>query len=294
MSPLEQLFATTTFGLEEALADEARRLGFEAKAEKGGARLAGPPGCHRRANLWLRTANRVWLRAAEHTGERAERSVDTSGELLFRRGYRQEISRAPMRETLAAGMLQLAGFQGDEPLWDIMCGSGTLAIEAALVARNLAPGLRRRFAFERFTSHDAQAWAKERAEAEARVRSAPAPIRASDLNAGALGTARRNARRAGVLESISIERLDATRLSAPAGPKGLVVANFPYGKRVGDRAALSALYRDVGATMRGALVGWRFAFLVAKGSDVDALGLPFERVFALQNGGIACTLLVGR
>ncbi len=223
---------------------------------------------------------------ARMDGPRCVVSVDTSGELLYQRGYRQEIGRAPLRETLAAGLLRLAGWRPGEPLWDVMCGSGTILIEAAEQAAGLAPGRNRRFGFEAFTGHDEAAW-------RALPRQRPAtvtPLFGSDVNAGALGTARRNARRAGVLSSLSLERLDATRLPARAGP-GLVVANLPYGKRVGERSELAALYRGLGQAIGRALPGWRYAFLLEEGAE--HLGVPLPQRLPVRNGGLRCELVVG-
>jgi putative N6-adenine-specific DNA methylase len=221
-------------------------------------------------------------------------SVDTSGALLYRRGYRQEVSRAPLRETLAAGMLELAGFRGDEPLWDPMCGSGTLLVEAAHIALNRAPGLDRSFAFERFACHDVAAWEAQKAQARAGQRERPvAPLWGSDLNAGALGTARRNARRAGVQEHLVLERQDVTRpQSPPTAPSGLLITNPPYGIRVGQKEALEPLLRALGALLRERLPGWRGAILVPQPASQTALGLELDDAFELQNGGIRCQLLV--
>lgn len=237
----------------------------------------------------------VWLRLE---AGRCTVSVDSSGELLHRRGYRQEISRAPMRETLAAGMLLAAGYRGDVPLWDPLCGSGTLAIEAALLALRRAPGLQRRFAFEAWPCHEPAAWRQERA-ASAGLTALPAPIWASDLHAGALGTARRNARRAGVGELLDFFRHDATLLRPPRpippGP-GLVAANLPYGVRLGERAELAALYRGFGQALR-ALRGWSAALLVSgdpKAGDVERqLGWTPREARPLDNGGLRCRLLLG-
>lgn len=218
-------------------------------------------------------------------------SVDTSGDNLHFRGYREEIGHAPLRETLAAGVLMLAGWDGTTTLWDIMCGSGTLAIEGALLATGRAPGARRTFAFERFAGHDAAAYA-----ALPRVRppaGAPPAILGSDLNAGSVGIARRNARRAGVEALLRLERLDATRLTPVGGvAPGLVVANLPYGKRVGEVADLPALYRAVGENLRRNFRGWRYAFLAA--GNEHALGLSPDGLHWLENGGLKCRLLVGR
>lgn len=226
------------------------------------------------------------LLQARKDGERCVVSVDTSGELLYQRGYRQEVGRAPLRETLAAGVLRLAHWRPGEPLWDVMCGSGTLLIEAAEQARGLAPGRNRRFAFEGFPSHDEAAWRALPRAGQA----VPTPVFGSDLNAGALGTARRNAKRAGVLEQLTLERLDATKLPPRPGP-GLIVANLPYGKRVGEKSELGALYRGLGQAVRALGGGWRYAFLLEEGAL--HLGLPFARRFSVKNGGLWCELVEG-
>lgn len=222
-------------------------------------------------------------------------SADASGELLHRRGYRQEVSRAPLRETLAAGMLLLAGYRGDEPLWDPMCGSGTLPIEAALMARRRAPGAGRSFAFQGWPSFDPAAWAARLERARAAERAPPFPIHGTDLHAGSLGVARRNARRAGVQADLELARADVAALRPPPGlPPGLVVANLPYGKRVGDAAGLRTLYDSVGRTLRSAFAGWRAALLAADRALEPALGLEPAQVFTVDNGGIRCRLLIAR
>jgi len=219
-------------------------------------------------------------------------SADTSGEPLHRRGYRQEVSRAPLRETLAAGILRLAGYTGTEPLVDPMCGSGTFLVEGAWMAMRRAPGLLRAFAFETFPTFDAAAWAGRKARAEAEALSAPgAAIHGYDINAGSLGTARRNARRAGV--TLALERQDARTLKAPVEGPGLVVANPPYGKRVGEAEDLPALYRVLGNTLRNGFAGWRAAVLVPDDAAlVKALGLPGARSLPVRNGGLRCRLLL--
>jgi putative N6-adenine-specific DNA methylase len=350
----ETLFVSTTPGLEEALAAEARGLGCAVARELGGVVLRGAPGLYREANLRLRTASRVLLRvgqfplgrleaglssvslapysrgvvkvraagkgplgaleaaatrvygASESAGEdalevqlRAEEgectvSVDTSGELLYLRGYRQEVSRAPLRETIAAGLLLLAGFKGDEPLVDPMCGSGTIAIEGALIATNRAPGATRAFGFERFPSHDAAAWKACLERAGAAERPAAHPVFASDLNAGSLGTARRNAKRAGVQAQLTLERRDATTLEQRSGVRaGLVASNLPYGIRVGEKVDLPKLFAAFGEALRR-LPGWRYALLVGDAGAERHLGLDVDRVVEVSNGGIRCRLLLGR
>lgn len=214
-------------------------------------------------------------------------SLDTSGELLHFRGYRQEVGRAPMRETLAAGVLRLTQWKPDEPLWDVMCGSGTLIIEAAESALGLAPGRNRKFAFEKFPAHDEKAW-----RALPREKPGVKPnITGSDLNSGALGTARRNAKRAGVLDSLKLERLDATKLVS-RGESGLVIANLPYGKRVGERDELGKLYRSLGKSLKSACPGWYFGFLLQEGAE--HLGVTIAERHRVSNGGLDCDVVLGQ
>ncbi len=216
-------------------------------------------------------------------------SLETSGEPLYQRGARQEIGRAPMRETLAAGMLRLAGYRGLEPLHDVMCGSGTLLIEAAEIAHGLPAGRLRSFAFEHLPFHQPARW---QGLNRAATRTAVPPIVGSDLNAGALGTARRNAKRAQVFESLELHRADATQLPVNSGAPGLVVANVPYGKRVGDPGALSALFKALGAGLRRSHPGWRYAFLT--NSEPSSFGLPVDAVHPVANGGLRCQVVCGR
>ena len=214
-------------------------------------------------------------------------SLDTSGELLHFRGYRQEVGRAPMRETLAAAVLRLTKWKPDEPLWDLMCGSGTLIVEAAELAMGLAPGRNRKFAFEQFPNHDEPAW-----RALPREKPGVKPlITGSDLNSGALGTARRNAKRAAVFEQLKLERLDATQLT-DHGKTGLVIANLPYGKRVGERDDLARLYRAVGKSLKAKCAGWYFGFLLEEGAE--HLGLEIAERHPVTNGGIGCEVVLGQ
>jgi putative N6-adenine-specific DNA methylase len=242
---------------------------------KGEARDAGMP--------------RLLLRVGEG---RASLSADVGGELLHRRGWRQETSRAPMRETLAAGVLALAGYAPDRPLLDPVCGSGTLVIEAALVARSIAPGLGRSFAAEHWPEAERVDWAGQRDQLRAAVRAhVPASIAGSDNNAGSLGTARRNARRAGVLDDVRLERVDVAAAVPGASLAGLVVGNLPYGLRVGARAGLEAFDGALARTLGSAFAGWRKAFLVDDERRLArAGGSEPHRVHRLLNGGIPVVL----
>ena len=255
------------------------------------------------------TLGRIWRRAVEpsrgeeRAGEKprlllrvaegkAALSADAGGELLHRRGWRQEISRAPLRETLAAGLLTLAGYAPDRPLRDPVCGSGTLVIEAALAARSVAPGLGRTFAAEHWPRAARDDWSGRRDRLRAVVRPrAIAPIVGSDVNAGSLGTARRNARRAGVLADIQLDRTDVAVAVAGASGPGLVVGNLPYGRRVDARGGLEDFDAAVARTLSRAFPGWRKAFLVDDEARLArAGGTAPHRVHRLVNGGLPVVL----
>jgi len=232
---------------------------------------------------------RLVLRASRG---RVELSADTSGALLHRRGWRQELSRAPMRETLAAGVLALAGHVAEVPLWDPMCGSGTLLIEGALAARRMAPGLGRTFAAEDWPVARAVDWAARRRRLESlALARAPAPVVGTDVNGGSLGTARRNARRAGVLDDLRLERLDVVAAAPGKLGPGLLVANLPYGIRVGERRSLATLDAALARTLIGPFAGWRVALLVDDARRLERMGRgPPAALQPLRNGGIPVVL----
>jgi putative N6-adenine-specific DNA methylase len=224
--------------------------------------------------------------------DRCTISIDTSGEPLHKRGWRVEGGRAPLRETLAAGSLLLCGWDGSTALHDPMCGSGTFAIEAALVASGIAPGLGRRFACESFPAFDS-AVSKSLREAAGALRRAPAvPIVATDVHAGSLAAGARNAARAGVAEAIRFERVDVARLT-PAAATGLVIVNPPYGKRIehargpdGDwQPALAAAYL-------GPFREWTRAVFAPPGAARGLFDGPPDRTHLLSNGGIPIELAV--
>jgi putative N6-adenine-specific DNA methylase len=226
-------------------------------------------------------------------------SADTSGAPLHRRGYRQAVAKAPLRETLAAAMLLAGRWSGDEPLLDPLCGAGTIPIEAALLARRIAPGLARpgleprAYAFQRWPGFDEAIWRRvvEAAAREARP-AAGVPIVASDRDAGAIEAARANAERAGVLGDL---RLDVRPLSAAEAPegRGALVTNPPYGVRVGERAGLRDLYAALGRLARTRLPGWRIVMLSADRALEAQVGVPFTEVLRTRNGGIPVRMVVG-
>ena len=219
-------------------------------------------------------------------------SVDASGELLHRRGYRLAVGRAPLRETLAAAMLVGAEFDPAQPLVDPMCGSGTIAIEAAMIARRIAPGLARRFASERWPETPAGTWTAARRAAEAEIRPATgAPIIAADRDDGAIANARANAARAGVAEQIEFRVAALSALEVPAAPRGLLIANPPYGVRVGETPALRDLFARLGQVARERCEGWRVVLLSADRALDAQVRLAFTEVLATRNGGIAVRLV---
>lgn len=221
-------------------------------------------------------------------------SVDSSGELLHRRGYRQAVGRAPLRETLAAAMLLAAGYDGSAPFVDPLCGSGTIAIEAALIARDLAPGRHRRFAFEQWPGFDAARWARLLADADARARPhAPASIEGSDRDAGAIAAASANAERAGVAADVRFVQRALSSLALSDEQPGWVVTNPPYGKRVGDSAALRDLWARLGDVLRVVAPGWRVALLGPDPALERQLRLPLSPALRTTNGGIPVRVLAG-
>jgi putative N6-adenine-specific DNA methylase len=233
---------------------------------------------------------RVLLRGED---DRFVVSVDTSGLLLHRRGARAEIGRAPLRETLAAGVLQLAGYRGDEPLIDAMCGSGTLAIEAADIACRRSPGRMRAFAFETLPNFDAGALAALREHAGAAAGAQPAcPIVAFDRDARAVERARRNAARAGASDQVVFAQATLETFT-PDGARGLIVLNPPYGRRL-STGDTRAFFKALGHTLRARFSGWRVAVLVPAAIHDKVLGLHATHTFALVNGGLRVRLLVAQ
>lgn len=220
-------------------------------------------------------------------------SVDTSGRALHMRGYRQQLAKAPLRETLAAAILLGAGWDGTTPLTDPMCGSGTIAIEAALLARHLAPGRNRSFAFLEWPGADRAAWSKTIEEAaRTELPRAAVRIEASDRDAGAIEATRANAERAGVAADIESNVHTVSRMAAAESP-GLIASNPPYGVRIGERDRLRSLYAQLGNVLRARRQGWRVALLSADRVLERQTGLPLEERMATKNGGISVRLVVG-
>ncbi|MGJ8525549.1 Ribosomal RNA large subunit methyltransferase K/L [Halomonadaceae bacterium LMG 33818] len=234
--------------------------------------------------------------------ERLMVGIDLSGDSLHMRGYRLEGGKAPLKENLAAALLIRAGWPEraakGEVLVDPMCGSGTLLIEGALMAADIAPNLwRRQFGFEGWEGHDEVLWKKVLQVARERATRGKSAIRSSfigqDADARALEAAGANARRAGVDQFMTLARGDLSHLQAPAGePSGLVITNPPYGERIGDVPALIPLYSTLGERMRTQFGGWRLALFTGNPELGHRTGLKAHKQYAFRNGAIDCKLLL--
>lgn len=219
-------------------------------------------------------------------------SVDASGLLLHRRGYRLATAKAPLRETLAAAMLLASGWDGAAPLLDPFCGSGTIPIEAALLARQIAPGKARRFAFMDWPDFAADLWEEVRAAALAAERDAAPQILASDRDAGAIRAAEANAARAGVADAITFTCQAVSAITPPPGP-GWVVTNPPYGVRVSAAKDLRNLYAQFGNVLRTHCSGWRVALLCSSLPLLQQTALRLDTSLSWVNGGLRVLLARG-
>jgi putative N6-adenine-specific DNA methylase len=219
--------------------------------------------------------------------------IDSSGPLLYRRGYRLATGKAPLRETLAAGILLASGWDTVFPILDPFCGSGTIAIEAALLARRISPGARRQFTFMDWPNFVPEIWEKLLAEARTMERASSPKIAASDRDAGAIRAAGENAERAGVRDSIEFSCRPISAIDPPLGP-GWVVTNPPYGVRLGAPGDLRSLYARLGQTLRAKCAGWKIAMLCNNAQLLRATGLDFDPGIPTRNGGLKVRLVRGR
>ena len=219
-------------------------------------------------------------------------SIDSSGALLYRRGYRLATGRAPLRETLAAGILLASGWDASSLLLDPFCGAGTIAIEAALLARKIPPGIKRRFAFMDWPNFDARMWEGLVAEAKASGVSGPEII-ASDRDEGAIEAAKANAQRAGMAGGIEFSCRPISAIDPPMRP-GWVVTNPPYGVRLGTNRDLRKLYAQFGKVLRTKCPQWQIAMLCNSAELLQATGLRFDPGIQTRNGGLKVRLVRGR
>jgi putative N6-adenine-specific DNA methylase len=248
----------------------------------------------------LGTGGRQGRQRAEETGpsytvevsllrDHAAVCLDTSGAGLHKRGYRLESGAAPLRENLAAALVLLSRWDPSRPFADPLCGSGTIAIEAALIARGVAPGIRRRFAAERWPLLQGRVWEDARLEArEEERRNAPVSINASDRDRTMVDAAARNAAQAGVADDVRFQCVPLLAFE-PQGDYGCVVSNPPYGERLGERRDVESLSREIGELYRR-LGTWSFFILTANTDFPRLFGTSFSKNRKLYNGNIRCYL----
>lgn len=216
--------------------------------------------------------------------------LDTSGDPLFKRGYRKSAGEAPLRENLAAGILRLTPWQPGTPLLDPMCGSGTFLCEAAMIALDRAPGLDREFGFQKLAMFDSNAWNKLKDNARARVQaSAPLAIHGSDRYGEALKLARANLAALGVEDCVTLKQADVLEMPAPAA-SGVLVMNPPYGVRLQDLESLAALYPKIGDALKKKYAGWTAYIFTSDLRLPKLIGLAASRRTPLYNGALECRL----
>ncbi len=361
--------ATAAFGLEGLVKQELQQLGFEAKAEPGGARFSGSMSDAFKANLWLACADRVmWVLAEKEvktfdalfefvksipwerilprdaafpvsgncarsqlmsvsdcqsiskkaiverlkqrhktqwfpeTGptypisvtlhrDIARIAIDTSGEALNKRGFRTYVGEAPIRETLAAAMLRLSGWQADQPLHDPCCGTGTLLLEAAFLAANRASGLKRFFIMETWPDSAIKDMQLIREEAARlyRPKDIP-PISGSDISPEALHLCEKHLRQAGLFDRIKLRQADLRQLTLD-GPTPFFIANPPYGERLGDKKAADKLAADFGGLL-ARHQGAKLAVITANHSFERHMRRKANSRRRLYNGRLECEFLV--
>jgi putative N6-adenine-specific DNA methylase len=219
-------------------------------------------------------------------------SLDSSGTSLHRRGYRPAVGLAPLKETLAAALLDIAEWELSLPFLDPLCGSGTLPLEASLKALNIAPGLfRSQFAFEKWPNFDEKLWTQLLDEAEnSELPALKAPILGSDKDPEILNQARINAEQCGVADQVKFTQTELQELEAPAD-KGVIICNPPYGERLGDARELGDFYKLLGDVFKQRFKGWSAFVLTGNKELAKRVGLRAARRIPVYNGSISCTFL---
>ena len=216
--------------------------------------------------------------------------LDTTGEPLFKRGTRMATGEAPLRENLAAGILRLTGWEPGIPLLDPMCGSGTILLEAALMALDIAPGLGRDFAFEKFKNFDGRRWRELLRRSQARQRpKTPLAIYGSDLSGDALKAARANLAASGLEKLVSLKQANVLEIARPAN-EGIIVTNPPYGVRLGEQQELAKFYPKLGDALKKNFAGWRAYILSADLRLPKLIRLAASKRTPLFNGALECRL----
>ena len=217
--------------------------------------------------------------------------LDTSGDALFKRSLRKTKGEAPLRENLAAGILRLSDWKPGIPLLDPMCGSGTLLLEAVQIALNIAPGIKRNFAFEKFNKFDSTLWNRIKEKSiNQQKKKLQQPIFGSDLYGDALVDAHKNLDMAGYSDLVVLKQGNILEIPAPAST-GVLITNPPYGKRVGNQKKLADLYPKLGDILKKKFVGWNAYFLTGDPLLPKLIRLATSRRMPLFNGAIECRLL---
>lgn len=224
--------------------------------------------------------------------ERCTLSLDSSGSSLHRRGYRPAVGLAPLKESLAAALVRLSGWEPSQMLYDPLCGSGTIPLEASLQALNIAPGLfRDRFGFETWLDFEPEVFEELLHEAEASRRtSLPAPIWGSDRELAVVEQAIANAENSGLTDHVYFSQLDLSEVVAPAD-SGVLICNPPYGERLGEASELGAFYKQLGDVLKQQFKGWT-AFVLSGNKELSmAIGLKSSQRTPVYNGGLLCQLM---
>ncbi|MVW64097.1 class I SAM-dependent RNA methyltransferase [Massilia sp. NEAU-DD11] len=224
--------------------------------------------------------------------------LDTSGEALFKRGWREETGDAPLRENLAAGLLRVAGWKPGMTLFDPMCGSGTILIEAAQMVQGIPPGARRRFAFEKFRNFNAKAWQEMKTAIKPNPLPAEPTIFGSDISGDMVAMTRHNLRSAGILFEVPLKQIEAQQVQPPTSQPGLLVTNPPYGERIGVRGDSTipqdemavGFYQQLSATLKQRFAGWTVYLFTADLGLPKMLRLKESRKTPFFNGALECRL----
>jgi putative N6-adenine-specific DNA methylase len=224
--------------------------------------------------------------------------LDTSGEALFKRGWRTETGDAPLRENLAAGLLRVAGWKPGMPLFDPMCGSGTILCEAAQMVQGVPPGARRRFAFEKFHDFDAKVWQDMKAAIKPNPLPSEPTIFGSDISGDMVEMARHNLRSAGILFDVPMKQIEAQQVQAPTSVPGILLTNPPYGERIGVRGdstlpqdeLANSFYADFSSTLKQRFAGWTVYLFTADLGVPKLLRLKESRKTPFFNGALECRL----
>lgn len=219
-------------------------------------------------------------------------AIDTSGDSLFKRGYRKEVGEAPLKENLAAGLIRVSEWDGQTPIVDFMCGSGTFLIEAAMMAMNIAPGINRtKFGFQNWLNYEPEVWDKVVQEAmDAEKEELPFKFYGYDIDNRVLKNAKDNAKRAGVDQVIDFKKESVATVEPPV-EKGLIIVNPPYGARIGDEDNLRDVYRDLSFTLKHRFKGWDAWVLSGNKELIADLKLKSTRKHFVFNGNIECRFL---